>query len=57
MIVKQVLDGLKFNGHVVLMFQGRVLAGGSPDRVCKKYGIYEISYSSIQDKVLVICCK
>lgn len=57
MIVKQVLDGLKFNGHVVLIFQGRILTGGNPARVCYKYGCYEVSYSCIQDNTLIINCK
>lgn len=57
MIVKQVLDGLCFNGHVVLIFDGRILTGGSPGKVCKKYGFYEISYFCIQDNVLIIRCK
>lgn len=57
MIVKEVLDRLCFNGHVVLIFYGRIQIGESSGKVYKKYGFYEISYFCIQDNVLIICCK
>lgn len=57
MMLKDVLKHMKFNGHVVLMINGIPVVGGMPDKVIRKYGYYEITYSCISDGVLVISIK
>ena len=57
MVLNQLLPGLNFNGHIVIFLDGRYVCGGSPEKVLKKCGYYEIKYSCIKDNVLVITCK
>lgn len=57
MVLKQVLPGLNFNGHVVVLFNGVPICGGSPEKIVKKCGYYEVKYSCVRDGVLLITCK
>jgi len=57
MILKEVLKGLKFNGHVVLLVNGVPVIGGMPDKVIKRFEYYEVTYSCISDSVLLISIK
>lgn len=58
MVVKTLLDGMRFKGQVSLRRKGNdwfeYLAGGSPSSVVKRCGYYTVLSSCIIDGNLVI---